>query len=119
LSTSTPSQPFPVSVERAQLESLQAELSDRASTVHFARSAVTLVGALIMASASGKLFWDSKHFPFAGILAALVSLGLAAFSVHNYRRGKRHLAREMQIFDSVQSLRRTLGMDDPSVLLPQ
>jgi hypothetical protein len=110
--------PFPASAERAELETLQAQLADRASTVHFARSAVSLVAALILSAASAKLFWDSHKFPWLGVLAGVASVSLAVFSVWNYRSGKRNLKREMELFQSVQTLRRKLGMDDPSVLLP-
>lgn len=80
---------------------------------------MSLVAALIVACAAAKLFWDSQKFPFLGLGAAVVSVSLALYSVVKYRTGKRHLEREMAIFHSVQTLRRSLGMDDPSVLLPQ
>lgn len=118
MNSSTPSLPFPVSAERTLLNELQGELADRASTTQFAHSGVSLVFALMLAGAAAKLFWDSFHFPVLGVMAATAALGLSTYAVIQYLRGKRSLVNEMTMFDSVLDLRRGLGMDDPSVLLP-
>lgn len=103
---------------RVELERLQQELSTRQSTTHFAHAAVSLMVAMIIAGASAKLFWDSVKVPYVGILAAAVAVGLAAYSVRHYRRGKRALKGEVADFERMQGLKRDLGLDDPSKLLP-
>lgn len=104
---------------REELDRLQQELSARHSTRAFAQFAISLAFALILAGAAAKLFWDSARFPWAGILVAAFSLGLAAWSVGQYRRGKALLQSEVQRFERMQALRRALRLDDPAALLPE
>jgi hypothetical protein len=101
-----------------QLEQLQAELSTRSSTFHFAHAGVSMVFALIVAGAAGKLGWDSKHL-WAAFAVAVLSVALWAYGLVHYQIGKAHLRRELERFEVLKSLRRTLHLDDPSALLPQ
>jgi hypothetical protein len=103
---------------RAELERLQQELSTRQSTSYFARFAIGLVTAMIVAGAAGKLSWDAKGLPYFGAAVAFVALALAGWAVRCYRRGVAELRRELQRFERWQGLRSSLGMDDPSALLP-
>lgn len=103
---------------RAELQKLQQELSIRQSTTSFAHSAIALVVALLLSGAAAKLFWDSIKLPYLGILAALASVGLALFAVARYRLGKAQMQTEERRFAELQSLKRTLGLDDPAGLLP-
>lgn len=104
---------------RVELERLQEELSSRKSTSHFTRFAVGLAAALIVAGAAGKLAWDAPGLPYFGALASLAAATLTAWAIANYRRGRRELKAELARFERWQRLRRSLGIDDPSVLLPQ
>jgi hypothetical protein len=104
---------------RAELQKLEAELSDRLSTPCFAQFAISLVAALLVAGAAAKLFWDSARVPYLGILAALASVFLALWSVSRYRRGMAFLRSELERFERMQGLRRALGLDDPTALLPE
>jgi hypothetical protein len=101
-----------------QLEELQRELESRNSVRHFAHSGVSLVIGMILAGASGKLFWDSIRTPILGWTAAVLSISAVVYSVTHYRRGKRALEEELARFETLKGLRRALGLDDPSALLP-
>ena len=101
-----------------QLEELQRELESRTSVRHFAHCGVSLVVGIILAGASGKLFWDSIRTPIFGWLVAALSIGAVVYSVTNYRRGKQALEEELARFETLKGLRRALGLDDPSALLP-
>lgn len=105
--------------ERVELESLRAQLASRTSTVHFAHTGVSLVLAFIFTGAAAKLFWDSIRFPRWGLLSVLVALGLVAYAAVQYRRGKRELARELALFESLKGVRHSLRLDDPGSLLPR
>ncbi|MFZ5468464.1 MAG: hypothetical protein ACOZIN_03410 [Myxococcota bacterium] len=103
-----------------ELERLQAEVSSRASVVHFAHAGVSMIVALLVAGAAAKLFWD---LPLRALVLAFfpsaLSLGLAAYSVLHYRRGKRELEGELRRYQMMLTLRRTLRLDDPAALLPR
>ncbi len=105
--------------ERVRLESLRAQLASRQSTVHFARTGVSLVAAFIFTGAAAKLFWDSIRFPGWGLVAALVAVGLVVYGAVHYRRGRRALARELALFESLKGVRHSLRLDDPASLLPR
>jgi hypothetical protein len=102
-----------------ELESLRAQLASRTSTVHFAHTGVSLVAAFIFTGAAAKLFWDSIRFPRLGLVAALVAVALVVYAVVQYRRGKRELARELALYESLKMVRHTLRLDDPASLLPR
>jgi hypothetical protein len=103
---------------RAELERLQQELSTRQSTGYFARSAITLVLAVISSGAAGKLFWDGIRSPVFGYAVAAVALTLVSLSLHGYLRGMANLKLELERFERMRGLQRTLGLDDPASLLP-
>ena len=104
---------------RQQLERLQKELEARESTIHFAHAGVSLLFALILAASAVKLFWDSVRLPILGILAALSSATLMVYSLRRYLRGQRALKWELQRYELLRALRRSLHIDDPSALLPR
>ena len=103
---------------RVELERLQEELSTRQSITSFAHAAVALLVAMIIAGAAGKLFWDSVKIPYLGIAAAITALGLVVFALARYARGRRQLRVELERFERMQGLRRSLGIDDPTAFLP-
>ena len=113
----SPGDPAPAA--HVELESLRAQLASRSSTVHFARTGVSLVVAFIVTGAAAKLFWDSIRFPVWGFLALLVAVGLVAYAAMHYRRGKLELARELALFESLKGVRHSLRLDDPGSLLPR
>ena len=105
---------------KQKLDQLQAELATRRSTTHFAHTAVTLTAALIVAGATGKLFWDARH-PIvyaAAYLGTALSLGLVTYAVWQFGVGKRVLANELMRFEELKVVRKQLQLDDPASLLP-
>jgi hypothetical protein len=102
-----------------QLEQLQAELATRSSILRFAQAGVAMICSLIVAGAAGKLSWDSPNYYWIGLSVGSIAVGLWLYGLACYRRGKRLLAQEIERFEMLKSLRRTLGVDDPSALLPQ
>lgn len=105
---------------RLELEKLQAELSTRSSVLRFARAAVSMTIALILAGAAGKLLWDlpTRHLYLALPVFAL-SLGFGCYSVVNYLKGKAALAVELNSYQALIALRSHLRLDDPAALLPR
>ena len=103
----------------AELERLQKELESRHSVGHFARTGIASLASLIFGGAAAKLFHDSVRFPILGVIASALCLGLAAYALHHYRKGKRLLKIELARFESLKQLRRTLRIDAPSAELPR
>jgi hypothetical protein len=115
-----PTEPLPpVDAPAVELESLRAQLASRASTAHFARTAVALVAAFVFTGAGAKLFWDSIRFPRLGLASVVVAVGLVGYAAVHYLRGRRELKRELQLFESLKGVRRSLRLDDPASLLPR
>jgi len=102
-----------------ELARLRAQLASRKSTVHFAHTGVALVMALIVTGAAAKLFWDSIRFSRLGLVAVLAAIGLVAYAVARYRRGKQELERELALYQSLKDVRQALRLDDPASLLPR
>ena len=103
-----------------ELERLQSQLASRKSITHFAHSAVSFVIALILSGAAGKLFWDleeEKHVWAWEV--ALIAVSIGGYALTRYLTGRKLLAVELQRFEALKALRRTLKLDDPSALLPQ
>jgi uncharacterized membrane protein len=103
---------------QTELERLQQELSARESTQYFARSAISLVLAVIAGGAGAKLFWDGIRLPIFGFTVSAVALTLACLALIWYRRGAMERKSELERFERMQGLQRALGLDDPSSLLP-
>ena len=106
-------------VARARLPQLQAQLAVRRSTTYFARAGVALVASAIFSGAAAKLFWDSIRFPILGAVSVAIAIGLVVFAWVQYRRGRVHHRREMELFASLQAVHRALHLDDPGALLPR
>ena len=104
---------------RVEFERLQKELESRRSISHFARTGVSSLAALICAGAAAKLFHDSIRFPILGLVAAVLCVALATYAVHHYRKGRRLLKRELEHFESLKALRRTLRIDEPFLQPPR
>jgi hypothetical protein len=105
---------------RKELDQLQESLASRRSILHFAHSAVSLLVAMVLAGAAAKVFHDNQPpAMYFGLVPAGVSLGLVVYAVARYVLGRRDLALELQRFKSLEALRRTLHLDDPSALLPK
>jgi hypothetical protein len=102
-----------------QLERLQEALSTRQSTLLFAHAGVSFIVAVIFGCATGKLFWDSARAPYVAWLGLALTLGLAIYGAVRYRQGRTVLADELVRYESMLELRRRLGLDDPTVLLPR
>ena len=106
------------SSQQAEFERLQRDLESRLSITHFAHAGVSMVVALIVASAAAKLFWDSAKIPYLGILASVISLTDCGYGVVRYLRGRKVLRTEVEQFERMKNLRSSLGLDDPASLLP-
>lgn len=104
---------------RVEFERLQKELESRRSVTHFARVGLSSLGALISAGAAAKLFYDSVRFPILGLVAAVLCVCLVTYAARHYRKGKRLLKQELEHFESLKALRRTLRIDDPFLQLPR
>ena len=104
---------------RAEFERLQKELESRRSVTHFARAGLSSLLALISAAAAAKLFYDSIRFPILGLVAAVMCVALITYATRQYRKGRRLLKLELEHFESLKALRRTLRIDDPFVQLPR
>jgi hypothetical protein len=102
-----------------QLERLQEALSTRQSIHYFAQAGISSVAALILGGATAKLFWDSARAPHVAWLSLALTLGLVIFGVSRYRKGRTVLADELVRYQSMMELRRRLGLDEPSALLPR
>jgi hypothetical protein len=48
-----------------------------------------------------------------------VTLGVVVYGVMRYREGRTVLADELARYETMLELRRRLGLDDPSALLPR
>ena len=103
------------------LAQLQAELATRQSVLHFAHCAVAVILALIAAGTAGKMTWDfgirpevDVFIPAVGVFSGLCFL----YGLVRYLFGRRALKKELVSFAQLQALRRQLGLDDPSGLLP-
>lgn len=105
---------------RAELDRLQAQLSSRRSTVHFARMAIALLVAFIFGGASTQVFSDveGRVGQLLGYGMVGLSLGLVAFAVGSFLIGKGALKRELSSLEELRRLRRELRLDDPAALLP-
>lgn len=102
------------------LEALQRELSARQSVLHFAHAAVSTILALIAAGAAAKLFWDlSLEKAIYALPVAALSACIFGYAIIRYAIGRRALKRELESFARLQSLRRQLNLENPSLLLPR
>jgi hypothetical protein len=104
---------------RSELDRLQESLATRQSVLHFAHTGVSLIIAMLLAGAAAKLFWDSVRVPLVAFAAAAVSLGLVAYGLSHYGKGRRALAEELKRYADLLALRRQLKLDNPSQLLPR
>ena len=104
---------------RSQLERLQESLATRQSILHFAHTGVSFIVAMLLAGAAAKLFWDSARVPVVAFAATMVSLGLVAYGLSHYGKGRRAMAQELERFAALLELRRQLKLDNPSQLLPR
>jgi hypothetical protein len=104
---------------RVELEQLQKQLESRRSISHFAHTGISTLAAVIFGGAAAKLFYDSVRFPILGAVASVICFALAVYAAGHYRKGKRLLRVELERFESLKALRRTLRIDDPSVQLPR
>jgi len=109
----------PLDDARVELERLQKELESRRSISHFAHAGISSLAAVIFAGAAAKLFYDSVRFPTLGAAAGAVCFALAAYAARQYWKGKRLLRVELERFESLKALRRTLRIDDSSIQLPR
>ncbi len=105
---------------RRQLDQLQAELSSRSSTVHFAHAAVSLAVSLILFGGVGKLAWDlgDKLPGWVGAGTGLSGL-ILVYALIRWALARRELRAELEKLKALEALRRELKLDDPAALLPQ
>jgi hypothetical protein len=113
-------QPDSSTAPQEALEALQRELSARESVLHFAHAAVSTILALIAAGTSAKMYWDltGERTIYAAPVLGFASVCFV-YGAIRYLIGRRVLKRELESFAKLQSLRRQLGRDDTSKLLPR
>ncbi|MET0403075.1 MAG: hypothetical protein ABW123_11760 [Cystobacter sp.] len=104
---------------REQFDRLQEALSTRQSTELFAHAGGAFIVALILGGATGKLFWDSLRTPWLAWLGLLATVALIVFGMQRLGRARAVLADELARYATMLELRRQLGLDNPSVLLPR
>jgi len=112
----------PPDERRRELDRLQAQIATRTSILHLAHGAVSTIFSLMIYGLAALFQWG-KHKPdavtphyalhVAGAASALLLFSLTCFWLA-YRA---HL-REVVLFAELQSLRRELKLEDPSLLLP-
>ena len=109
-----------LTADRARHDTLQSQLHSRKSVFHFAHAAVSLLLALIAAGVAATLFADEQlaHLSIFALVTA-TSGGLFLYGFVRWGVGRQALAREVTLFAEMQVLRRALGFDDPSALLPR
>lgn len=110
----------PPDERRRELDRLQAQIATRASILHFARGAVSVILSLMVFGLASLLRWgkgagEARAFalPVAILAAALSAYGLSRFWL-----GRRVYLRERALVEELRSLRRELKLEDPSALLP-
>ena len=106
--------------DRSRFDVLQAELKSRRSVFHFAHAAVSLLIAVITACTGAKYFWDYEleDVPTLGALVGAAAV-LFVYGFVNWALGNKALKRELTLFSEMKGLRQSLGLDDPSALLPR
>jgi hypothetical protein len=105
---------------RSRLDTLQAQLKARRSVFHFAHAAVSLLIALVAACTGAKLFWDYQLDDLLRLGAVLgMSAVLFVYGFVHWALGRKALKEELTLFSELKGLRQTLGLDDPSMLLPR
>jgi len=105
---------------RAEHDQLMARLSARRSMEHFAHAAISLFVAVIVGGASTMLFWEEgEAYAVPSAVGAALAVGLLAYAWVRYLRGRSARAAEHREFERLSALRRSLGIDDPSAMLPR
>jgi hypothetical protein len=106
--------------DAARLAKLQEALNARRSIFHLAHAALSGLIGLIAAGTAGRLYWDYglDQLPLLGAAVVVATIMLAHASVR-WVLGRRELGRELAWLSELKDLRRTLGLDDPSLLLPR
>jgi hypothetical protein len=104
----------------SRLDALQARLSSRRSIFHLAHAAVSLLVAFISTGTALMLWWDSnadERAPLA-VFSALAVV-LFAHGLVRWALGKKARREEQTLFEELKALRKSMGLDDPKVLLPR
>jgi hypothetical protein len=106
---------------RRELDRLQAQVASRTSIVHLAHGAVSTLFALMILALAGLFEWGKNVRDVTAYAppVALAGLALLLYAASRYVLAYRAHLREVVIFAELQSLRRELRLEDPSVLLPQ
>jgi len=104
---------------RRELDRLQAQIATRLSITHLARGAVSTIFSLMIFGLAGLFEWGKtpRTVPYALPIAVAASL-LLLFALSRFWLGYRAHLREVVLFAELQSLRRELKLEDPSMLLP-
>lgn len=103
---------------RDQHDASLAKLSARQSTLHFAHAAVSTFLCCVFGGASLKLSIDTEHAwaPDLIVPAAIIAGTAALYAIVRLVMGRFVLAKEVVEFETLQSLRRQLKLDEPPML---
>lgn len=106
--------------EFSQLDTLRRELSARQSIVHFAHAAVATLAALICTGLSFRLKVEVEDWlNMMAVPAAWAAMALLGYAIVRAIFGYRAMRSEAIKFEHLKLQMRTLGVDDPSTLLPR
>jgi hypothetical protein len=103
----------------AEHDAVRQRLAVRVSTTHFAHAAVALFFSSLVAGAGIHLWWSvadatENQLLFCGSVAAVG----CSYAIARLVLGWRELKVEVTHLEKLMSLRRSLGLDDPNLLLP-
>jgi cytochrome bd-type quinol oxidase subunit 1 len=104
---------------REEHDAVLNSLGARRSTLHLAHAAVSGFVSLTFLAVGAKTWWDySEYDPeyYQGSLIIAAAAGL--YSAVRLIIGRGHFKRERVALRRLLTLRRELGVDDPSVMLP-
>jgi glycerol uptake facilitator-like aquaporin len=103
--------------QRHRLELLQAQLATRASILHFTHAAIAGLFTAMLTLATVRLSRDGNAELHPWALGLTVFMGL--YALVRTVAGLRSRKVEDALFLELTALRRTLHLDNPSVLLPR
>lgn len=105
------------SIERQRLAELQEQVKSRSSVLHYTHGAVSLLLCSMFGGAGVRLWWEYGPTPWA-MTASLVGIALFVYAAVRLVLGRSAMSLEKQRFAELQTLRKRLGFDEPSSMLP-
>lgn len=105
---------------RQEHDELLSRLSTRRSTEHLARGAASALMAVVVALLAGKVWWDvGDVHPEWAVLCGVLSAAAFIYAGLCLGLGRRCLREELSELERLNRMRRSLCLDDPSLMLPK